>query len=301
MITYDQLKNLAQTVLDSSISPGTKQVWRGYAKDFLQWYTTTGQQTLTRTVTLDYRQNLLRRSISDTTINPRVAFVKKIAREASFVGLISSSDLTAIEVISGIPKRGRRLGQWLTESQAQELINAPDSQTLIGLRDRAILSILLGAGLRRHECQGLTLDQFQRRQGRWVIVDIAGKGHKARSVPIADWVYQAVIAYVDAMTIKGSPLFRGFDRAKRCWKKIPLSYASYYFIVQRYGDQIGVDLAPHDLRRTYAKLGYDKGVPLEQIRICLGHENLNTTQLYIGSFLNLTRSPSDYLEISLDP
>jgi integrase/recombinase XerD len=79
------------------------------------------------------------------------------------------------------------MGNWLTRNQAQELVNSASNNSLQGWRDRAMLSLLLGCGLRRSEVVGLSLDQLQSREGRWVIVNLVGKGKRLRTVPVPAW------------------------------------------------------------------------------------------------------------------
>ena len=79
-------------------------------------------------------------------------------------------------------KLGVRLGNWLTAEQGATLWQAPDKERLKGKRDRALLSLLLACGLRRHEVAELTIDHFQQREGHWAIVDLSGKGGHVRTV-----------------------------------------------------------------------------------------------------------------------
>lgn len=83
-----------------------------------------------------------------------------------------------------------RLGNWLTANEARSLWQMPDLRTLKGKRDRAILAVLLGCGLRRAELTELTLAHLQRREEHWAIVDLVGKGGHIRTVPVPDWVKQ---------------------------------------------------------------------------------------------------------------
>jgi site-specific recombinase XerD len=86
------------------------------------------------------------------------------------------------------------VGNWLSASQAERLINSPDVATLKGNRDRALLALLIGTGLRREEAASLTTEHVQQRDGRWVIVDLTGRGNRLRSVPVpsfakARWMF----------------------------------------------------------------------------------------------------------------
>jgi site-specific recombinase XerC len=93
----------------------------------------------------------------------------------------------------------------------------PDGQTLTGKRNRAILAILLGCGLRRRELAELTLESIQRREERWAIVDLVGKGRHIRTVPVPTWVKETLDAWLAAAGIESGPLFRCVCRADKVW------------------------------------------------------------------------------------
>ena len=111
--------------------------------------------------------------------------------------------------VEGVKRRGVRSGNWLTLKQAQALIVSPDVDTPGGLRDRAILAVMLGAGLRRSEVAALTFEHIQQREGRWVIVDLVGKGGRVRTVPIPAWVKVAIDEWGGAADVNSGRVFRG--------------------------------------------------------------------------------------------
>jgi len=91
----------------------------------------------------------------------------------------------AITRVKGVAPKGVRLGNWLSLRQAQAFLNAPDIATMKGLRDRAIIAVLLGCGLRRSEVAAPTMEHIQQRDGRWCIVDLFGKHGRVRTVPMS--------------------------------------------------------------------------------------------------------------------
>ena len=103
--------------------------------------------------------------------------------------------------MKGTKKLGVRLGNWLTADQCKNLLKAPDCQTLNGKRDRAILSLLLGCGLRRAEVTKLNIGDLQQREDHWVVVDLIGKGRHIRTVPVPCWVKEALDSWTTAAAV----------------------------------------------------------------------------------------------------
>ena len=144
------------------------------------------------------RFHLEERGLAPGTINVRMAAVRRLAYEAADSGLLSPELAAGIHRVKGVRKLGSRLGNWLTAGEAAALWQVPDGQTLTGKRNRAILAILLGCGLRRRELAGLTLESLQRREERWAIVDLIGKGRHIRTVPVPNWVKETLDAWLTA-------------------------------------------------------------------------------------------------------
>jgi site-specific recombinase XerD len=100
--------------------------------------------------------------------------------------------------VKGVRFKGVRVGNWLSLQQAQKLLNTPDVSTKKGMRDRAMLALLLGCGLRRSEVAALTLKHIQERDNRWCIVDLVGKHNRVRTIPIPLWAMRAVEGWTEA-------------------------------------------------------------------------------------------------------
>jgi len=118
----------------------------------------------------------------------RITAVRKLAVEAADTGLLAPELAAGIARVKSAKPKGRRVGNWLSPQQAQALLNARDVAANKGLRDRAILAVLLGCGLRRSEVASLTLKHIQLRENRWCIVDLVGKHARIRTVPVPTWV-----------------------------------------------------------------------------------------------------------------
>ena len=129
-----------------------------------------------------YRSFLECLSLSAATINLLLSAIRRLADESAECGWLSPEHAIGIRRVKGVKRLGRKMGNWLTRNQAQELVNAASTNSLLGWRDGAMLALLLGCGLRRSEVVGLNLDQLQSREGRWVIVNLVGKGKRPSSI-----------------------------------------------------------------------------------------------------------------------
>ena len=144
------------------------------------------------------------------------------------------------------------------------------------------------------EVARLTLEQIQLREGRWLIVDLVGKHGRMRSVPIPLWAYLSIAEWSRAAAMNVGPIFRRVTRHGRVAAQ-QISPQAVFEIVSKYSKVIGIAVAPHDLRRTFAKLAYLGEAPLEQIQLSLGHASVITTEIYLGVKQNLADAPCDRL------
>ena len=151
--------------------------------------------------------------------------------------------------VKGVASKGVRLGNWLSVRQAQTLLNAPDIITTKGLRDRAILAVLLGCGLRRSEVAALTVGHVQQRDGRWCIVDLVGKHGRVRTIPVPTWVKVATDAWTATAGVADGYVFRPLNRGGQV-QGVGMSEKVVWQLLQPYAAAAGVPgIAPHDCRR----------------------------------------------------
>jgi site-specific recombinase XerD len=245
-----------------------------------------------------YASELKEKGMNAGNINLHLIVIRKLAAEASDNGELDPVKAAGILRVKGIRAEGHRLGNWLTKQQAQELLNAPDVSTLTGKRDKAILSILLSCGLRREEAATLTFEHIQQRDGRWVIVDLVGKRNSMRSIPMPGWCKAAIDVWAEAAGIKHGMILRSIRQGERFIGET-MTAQGIYNIVLKYSKPLKIDLAPHDCRRTFAKLAHKGGSPIEQIQYSLGHASIRTTEIYLGTCQNLIDAPCDRLGIGL--
>jgi site-specific recombinase XerD len=292
-------QTIINLVLDAMQSQHSKRAYQKALEDFLAWYNEQGKPGLSKATVQRYRAVLEASGLSTSSVNLKLSAIRKLASEASDNGLLDQPVANGISKVRGVKTSGVRLGHWLSKEQATELINAPDVTTLKGLRDRAILACLIGSGLRRQEMTNLTVEQIQKLENRWLFLDITGKGNKIRSVPIPGWVKTAIDQWIEQAGITTNNVFCSLTKWGTVRKSGKLTPQAIMLIVNSYSSKIGHPIAPHDLRRTFAKLSYKGGSGLDQIQLSLGHASLKTTEKYLGVSQSLTDAPCDHLDLQI--
>jgi integrase len=288
---------LKALVLDSVSSPITKRVYNLGLDEFFAWFSHEPRNGFTKATVAAWRVALEARGLGAVSINVRITAVRKLAVEAADNGLLAPELASGITRVKGVASKGVRLGNWLTAKQAQTLLNTPDTSTTKGLRDRAILAVLLGCGLRRSEVAALTFSHIQQRDGRWCVVDLVGKHGRVRTVPMPTWTKVAVDAWTTAAAIAAGSVFRPVNRGGQA-QEAPLNEKVIWQLLRPYAAAAGVPgIAPHDCRRTCAKLCRASGGELEQIQLLLGHASVQTTERYLGTKQDLVHAPNDGIKL----
>src|SRR5215472_16093267 len=165
-------RRLKALVLDSVSSPITKRVYSMALDEFLAWFKQAPRPGFTKATVSAWRASLETRGLGSSSIIIRMSAIRKLAAEAADNGLLAPELAAGIARVKSAKSVGIRVGNWLSLRQAQTLLSAPDVTTRRGLRDRAILAVLLGCGLRRSEVAALAFGHIQQRDGRWCIVDL---------------------------------------------------------------------------------------------------------------------------------
>jgi len=301
ILRLPDLEHAKAAVLNSLNSTDAKRGYRHAIEEFVDWYCSEPRLALNRIVVLRYRSHLESRQLAPGTINLRLGAVRRLAYEAADCGLLSADLAAGIRRVKGVKKLGVRLGNWLTAEQGQALWQAPDAQRLKGKRDRALLALLLACGLRRHEAVALTLHHLQQREEHWAIVDLMGKGGHVRTVPVPDWVRSELDKWLAAAGIDGGRLFRRVNKIERAWGD-GMTEKAVWHIVKESARSIGLaKVAPHDLRRTCARLCHASGGELEQIQFLLGHVSVQTTERYLGCKQRIRSAVNDRIGIEPNP
>jgi site-specific recombinase XerD len=290
-------KRLKRLVLDSVSSPITRRVYNLGLDEFFAWFSQEPRPGFTKATVCAWRVSLEARGLGTVSINVRITAVRKLAVEAADNGLLAPELAAGITRVKGVASKGVRTGNWLSVKQAQTLLNTPDITTTKGLRDRAILAVLLGCGLRRSEVAALTMSHVQQRDGRWCIVDLVGKHGRVRTIPMPTWVKVATDAWTSAAGVADGYVFRPLNRGGQV-QGVGMSEKVVWQLLQPYAAAAGVPgIAPHDCRRSCAKMCRAAGGELEQIQLLLGHASVQTTERYLGTKQDLVHAPNDGIKL----
>ncbi|MCM4181490.1 tyrosine recombinase XerD [Cutibacterium acnes P06B] len=276
----DYLRHL---VVERGLSDNTVQAYR---RDLLRYQEYLGSRGIgslaevTRVDVEEFRRHLDHIGLAPASVTRCVVAVRNLHRFA-----VGSGQLQA-DVTAGMSPgtRSRRLPKALSVDQVESLLAAPDTSTVEGLRDAALLELLYGTGARVSEVCALDVDDI-----RPVLDDpdlglrLIGKGDKERIVPLGSYAAKAV----DAWLIRGRPAWAEIGNGEHALllntRGRRLSRQSAWAVIRRAGEAAGLDvehLSPHSLRHSYATHLLDGGADVRVVQELLGHSSVTTTQIY---------------------
>jgi site-specific recombinase XerD len=285
-------ERLARLALDGLSSPSTFRAYSAAIDEFLTWAPYQPVPEFSKALVQQYKSMLIEKELAPSTINQRLAAVRRLTTEAADNGLLDPAVAAAITRVHGIKCSGVRLGNWLDEQHAAALLTTPPGDSLRGKRDRAVLALLFGAGMRRSEVAGVVVEKLRVIEERWVIADLTGKHRRIRSVPVPTWAMAVLNDWLDAASITAGPVFRPIDKTGNVRNRT-LGAQTIYNIVRQYGPFVDPAVRPHDLRRSFARIAYENHAAIEQLSITLGHSSISTTERYIGAKQNFRFAPCD--------
>ena len=208
------------------------------------------------------------------SINRLIATIRRFYRYALAANFISQDPTLHLEA----PKMPKSLPKTLSESQVDDLLNAPDTATSLGLRDRAMLELLYASGLRVSELVTIRIAEVSTQDG---VVRVTGKGSKTRLVPMgqeaAEWI-DRYLAGARADILKGALSDAVFVTSRGG----AMTRHAFWHLIQRYAVQAGITqhISPHVLRHAFATHLLNHGADLRVVQMLLGHADISTTQIY---------------------
>ena len=259
VLRFHDLEQSKNAVLNSLAAASSQESYRHAIDEFIGWYCSEPRLALNRAVVLRYRFFLEQNNLAPSTINVRLAAVRRLAYEAADSGLLSPELAPGIRRVKGAKRLGVRIGNWLSINQSKTWLQMSSLETARGQRDRAILALLIGCGLRRAELAGLRTEDLQNREEHCVIADLIGKGKHIRTVPVPIWAKRAVDKWTEVAGISTGRIFRRVNRFGTIWGE-GITPKAIWHVVKAAALRAGIqNLAPHDLRRTCARLCHVAG------------------------------------------
>jgi integrase len=217
VLKLPDLEQSKSAVLNSLVSASSQRSYDHAIREFIEWYCSEPRLAFNKTVVTRYRIALEQKHYASSTINLRLAAVRRLAYEASDSGLLSPDLAAGIRRVKGVRRLGVRIGNWLTAEEGRRLLSGAGNATLRERRNYAMLAVLAGCGLRRVEAAALKIEDLQLREGHWVLADLNGKAGHIRTVPVPDWVKTAIDQWAIPASIISGTLFRSINKAGRVW------------------------------------------------------------------------------------
>ncbi len=203
-----------------------------------------------------------------------ISSLKRLFRYLLRQGKIDADPTLQIDT----PKLPRNLPKSLTEKDVEELLNAPDVQTPLGLRDRTMFEVLYATGLRVSELVTLRVTQVSMNMG---VVRVMGKGSKERLVPLGEESLDWLRRYLD----HGRGVLLGSQMTDTLFvtaRGEGMTRQMFWYLIKRHAKHGGLDkpLSPHTLRHAFATHLLNHGADLRVVQMLLGHADISTTQIY---------------------
>ena len=261
----DRVEWAKQLVGSAVRSPHTREAYHYALEQFFHW---AASRAISRESVRGYVTWLGEMKFSPSTINQRLAAIRKLATEVQRCGYVDSETAQAIITVAGVSQKGRRLGRWLAWEEARTLLQAPNPHSIRGMRDGALLGLLVTCALRRGELSRVNCEHLAMRDGCWVFLDFLGKGNKTPSVAVPLWVKQEIDGWLDVAGIEKGPIFRRVLANGRVGKDA-LTERAVWQLAREYAAQIAIGELAHDLRRTQFCLAkYALELATDAILIC---------------------------------
>jgi site-specific recombinase XerD len=261
------------------LRPLTLSAYEDALKQFHEWVRVLRDDLAPDQITardvLAYVQHLREvRGNGDSSVNRAVVILRRFYGAMVAMGYLdhTANPLVGFPSIRAVP---RKLPVALSSEQVSRLLTEPEEDTVIGLRDRALLALLYGTGIRASECSSLCNGQVDLSQ---LTIRVRGKGGHERVIPLNPQLAEVLRTYVQARgpALPTTPFFRSrFGRS--------LGRGSIYERVRTWGQRsrVGITLSPHRMRHTFATHLVRAGVSLVTIRDLLGHRLITSTQIYL--------------------
>ncbi len=286
--------------LESRHSPETRRAYRNDIKDFVSSLGISSTAELRRIghrAVLLWMRMLEERGAKPSTVRRKLSALSSLFAHLVRFSVVECNPVRDIERPRGRPRQGRTAS--FSPREARRILDAPDDVSLLGLRDRAILSVGFQVGARRSEIVSLCVRDFHRNRGFWSLHFIR-KGRRDLEVSVHPETAQRILRYLEAAGHASDPNAPLFLPVAASWRNpSPLRHMhpdTVDKILKKYAARIGLGrgFSAHSMRATFITTALENGASLEDVQRAVGHERPDTTKLYDRRRLGPERSASFY-------
>ncbi|MEO6891216.1 MAG: tyrosine-type recombinase/integrase [Ktedonobacteraceae bacterium] len=281
--------------VSGQLAKSSQRIYASDARAFASWLTT-HQFPLDRSAIILYRSHLIE-SYRPTTARRMWSVACRILREQVKIGQLESDPSEDVRGIQAQGNASKHIA--LTKEQARGLLDTIDISSKKGLRDYALLLLLLKTGLRRAECVALDIGDMREEQGHHTLLLRETKGSKLDTVKLSVDVWRAIQDYLASVSLSSAdrdmPLFLAFRRGDRPQPR-RMQANDVYRLVVACAKTAGIaDLSPHGLRATFITIALDEGSALHKVQYAARHSDARMTEHYHKRKLNLDDNAVDYV------
>jgi integrase/recombinase XerD len=272
----DMQEYLTFTEMQKGLSSNTIESYKLQLKKFETYLRKhkLGHSKLSDSQIIDFIKSEAQKGISLATQSHLISVLKGFYKYLVSEGILENNPVSNLE----FPKKWKVLPHYLSIQQVNALLDIPDSKTPLGLRDKAILELMYGAGLRISEVIQLKSKNIYLEDN---FIRVLGKGNRERVIPLGKKAKQSMKIYLNEIRCKLAK-----EKDTQCFflnhRGQPLSRQGLWKIIKGYGKQLGIAsiLTPHTLRHSFATHLVEKGADLRSIQMMLGHSSISTTEIY---------------------
>lgn len=300
----DLLDQAVATYL-SGLAPNSQRAYVSRLSAFISWRAEQPPAPLVAHLKQYVAHLQSERGLAPRSIQAHVNTIKGMLRTAAALEPSLAAGLPQLELVRSPRVRGQVQGMRLTARQARRLLETPGTDTLKGVRDSAIIGLLLTLGMRRSEVCSLTWGHLGELEGHKVIANLKGKHGRIRTLKLPVWLWNLILTWGELAGLDiTDPTRRVFVPITKDGKVLRyrdgITPHAIYKLVNQYTKLAGLPpVRPHDLRRTAALLSRRGGATIEQVQLMLGHASPQTTSSYIGEGLDLDDNAVDYNPLRL--
>ena len=267
---------LNSLIIEKGLSKNTIQSYESDIYQLYQWNISKNKKRITEIKKIDtsqYISYLFSQNLKSTSVNRKISSLKTFFNFLLKKKLINANPF-ADQIM---PKKPISLPKSISEDDVVKLLDAPKPDSLIGLRDKAMLELLYASGVRISELVNIKFSDLDLERN---IIKVFGKGSKERLVPFGEDAAQCISAYIDERKKNKDIASIKYIFLNNRGSKI--SRHAFWHRLKEYCLEIGLktDISPHTLRHAFATHLLNRGADLRSVQVLLGHSDLSTTQIY---------------------